>query len=382
MKIVIAPDSFKESLNAAEAAAAMQRGMMQVFPNAEYVCVPMADGGEGTAAILVQALAGEWVEVAVEGPLGERVSARYGVLPNGIAVMEMAQAAGLQLLPAHQRNPLLTSTYGVGQMIIDALSRGIRQLILGIGGSATNDGGAGMLQALGFRLIDAQGRPLGRGGAALVDLADIEHSDVVSTLAECQIDVLCDVTNPLCGSQGASAVYAPQKGADAAMVLQLDAALAHFAEVATQRGYPACRHQAGSGAAGGLGFGLMAFCGATLQPGVDKIIQMLGFAEHIRGAAWVLTGEGRMDGQTLMGKVPTGVLKVAQAHDVPVIAIVGCLGENIDALNQSSFTAILPTLAAPSSLAHILADAAANVERTSTQVAALLALGMCQQPSH
>ena len=376
MKIVIAPDSFKESLTAAEAAAAMQRGFAQVFPDAEYVMVPMADGGEGTSDALVQALHGDWVNITVEGPLGEVVQARYGYLNEDTAVIEMAAAAGLDKLTPEQRNPMLTSTYGVGQMMADALARGVRHIILGIGGSATNDGGAGMAQALGFRLLDKQGQQLAQGGAALAQLVAVESHHVLPALANCRIEVACDVTNPLCGAQGASAVYAPQKGADAAMAAQLDAALTHFADVLAAHGYADCRDKVGSGAAGGLGFGLMALCAAELKSGVDIVINEVRLADKIRGADWVLTGEGRMDGQTAFGKVPAGVLKVAQAEGVPVIGLVGCLGEDVEGINHLGFAAVLPTLSRPDSLPKILANGANEVERTAVQVASLLALGL------
>ena len=375
MKIVIAPDSFKESLTAAQAAAAIRRGFAQVWPQADYVCVPMADGGEGTAAALVAACGGQWAEATVDDPLGRSVNARYGVLPDGSAVMEMAEASGLHLLAPSERNPLYTSSYGTGQLLAAALARGARQIILGIGGSATNDGGAGMAQSLGIRLLDAQGQDLPRGGGALAQLARIDTSGSLPALAAAHIRVACDVTNPLTGTHGASAVFGPQKGATPAMVAQLDAALSHFADVLATAGLPDVRQQAGSGAAGGLGFGLRAFLAAELQPGIEHIMAATALSDKIAGADLVITGEGRMDGQTAFGKVPLGVLRAAQQHGVPVIALAGSVGSDVHTLYAHGFSAIFPTVAAAAPLAEVLAAAEANLERTARQVAAVWQLG-------
>lgn len=375
MKIVIAPDSFKESLSARQAAEAMRRGFAAVLPQAEYVCVPMADGGEGTVAAVVAAGGGEWVSVRVDGPLGGAVTARYGLLPDGTAVMEMAEASGLHLVPPAERNPLLASTYGTGQMMADALRRGVRRIMLGIGGSATNDGGAGMLQALGFRLLDQNGAELPRGGAALADLSAIDCSAVLPELAGCTVVAACDVDNPLCGDLGASAVFGPQKGADAAQVRQLDAALAHYADVLAAHGLPDCRGEAGSGAAGGLGFGLRAVLGAELRRGVDWVVAATGLAEQLVGADLVLTGEGRMDGQTAFGKVPLGVLAAAQVQGVPVIALAGSVGADVAALAACGFCAVFPSVARAADLAEVLAEAEMQLERTAREVAAVWRLG-------
>lgn len=375
MKIVIAPDSFKESLSAKQAAEAIRRGFAAVFPQAAYVCVPMADGGEGTAAAVVASAGGEWVSVAVDGPLGAAVTARYGLLPDGTAVMEMAEASGLHLVPPAERNPLLTSTYGTGQMMADALRRGVRRIMLGIGGSATNDGGAGMLQALGFRLLDQSGAELPRGGAALAGLAAIDCSAALPELADCRIVAACDVDNPLCGDLGASAVFGPQKGADAAQVRRLDAALAHYADVLAASGLPDCRAEAGSGAAGGLGFGLRTVLAAELRRGVDWMVAATGLAEQLAGADLVITGEGRMDGQTAFGKVPLGVLAAAQAQGVPVIALAGSVGPDVGELAAHGFCAVFPSVARAADLAEVLAEAEAQLERTAREVAAVWRLG-------
>ncbi len=371
MKIVIAPDSFKESLTAPQAATAIRRGFAEVFPEADYVCVPMADGGEGTTEALVAARDGRWVETVVQDPLGQPVSARYGLLPDGTAVMEMAAASGLHWVAPHERNPLLTSSYGTGQMMADALSRGVRHILLGIGGSATNDGGAGMAQALGIRLLDQEGRPLPPGGGALSRLAAVDDSGRLPQLADCRITVACDVNNPLCGSQGASAVFGPQKGATPDQVAQLDQALAHYADVLHAHGLPDCRDEAGSGAAGGLGFGLRALLGAQLQRGVDWVLAASDLAARLEGADLVITGEGRMDGQTAFGKVPLGVLQLARERGIPVIGLAGSIGEGVDDLLAQGFTAILPTVPRAATLAEVLAEAESNLSRTARQVAAL-----------
>ena len=340
MKIVIALDSFKESLTAAAACDAVARGFRAVLPQAAYHCVPMADGGEGTTAALVAARGGEWREVLVQGPLARPVTARYGRLPDGSAVMEMAEAAGLHLLAPAERNPRLTSTFGVGEMLRHALADGARHIILGIGGSATNDGGAGMLQALGVRLLDEKGSELPRGGAALSRLARADFSALLPDLRDCTLQVACDVNNPLCGERGASAIFGPQKGADAATVAELDAALAHYA-----------------------------------ASGISLVMQAAGLAEALRDADLVITGEGRIDGQTRLGKVPFGVLQLAQTQGVPVIALAGVLGAGAEILTDDGFTAIFPSIAALAPLADTLAQGAANLERTARQIAAVWQLG-------
>ena len=376
MKIVFAPDSFKESLTAAEAAAAMQRGFAKVFPQAEYICMPMADGGEGTADALVNALNGEWISAEVHDPLGRPISARYGLLPGGRAVIEMAEAAGLHLVAADERNPLHTSTFGVGQLILDALSRGCRHIILGLGGSATNDAGAGMLQALGFKLLDQNGHTLPVGGAALAGLSAVNDEAVPAALRECHFEVACDVTNPLCGAQGASAIFGPQKGATPQMVAALDTALSHYADIIAAHGFVDSRDQAGSGAAGGMGFTLRSVLNAQLLPGIEMVMAETDLNACLKGADLVVTGEGRMDGQTAFGKVPSGVLKAAQAQNIAVIGIAGSVGGDAAALKALGFKAVFPTIAAPASLTDILASAAHNVERTAEHVAEVLQLGM------
>lgn len=372
MKIIIAADSFKESLSAPQACAAIQRGFQTIVPMADYLTIPMADGGEGTAAALVSACGGEWVQVRVSDPLGRQVLAKYGILPNGTAVMEMAEAAGLHLLTPAERNPMKTSTYGVGEMIADALSRGVQRIILGIGGSATNDGGAGMAQALGFRLLDKTGRDLPRGGAALRYLAAVDSSGSLKTLQDCTIVAACDVVNPLCGETGASAVFGKQKGANIQMIRELDGALSNFADILA-RGGTDFRDEAGSGAAGGLGFGLRTLLGAQLRSGIEIVLEATDLSNKMAGADLVITGEGCMDGQTAFGKVPMGVLEVAKAHGVPVVGIAGSVLD-VETLYGMGFAAVFPSIDRVASLPDILANAEENVARTARNVAAMWAL--------
>ena len=374
MNILIALDSFKESLSAADACAAVARGFRAIDPKADCHCLPMADGGEGTTAALVAARGGDWQTVTVQDPLGRPVTARYGRLPDGSAVMEMAEAAGLHYLAPGERNPRITSTYGVGEMLRHALDGGCTHIILGIGGSATNDGGAGMLQALGVRLLDADGGELPPGGAALARLARADFSGLHPALANTTLEIACDVTNPLCGANGASAIFGPQKGADAATVAVLDAALAHYAAVLSASGLPDCREQPGAGAAGGLGYAL-ALLGARLTSGIDLVMQAAGVDAALANADLVITGEGRIDGQTRLGKVPLGVLRRAQKHNVPVIALAGVLGAGAETLTDAGFAAIFPSIAALAPLEETLAKGGENLERTARQIAAVLALG-------
>lgn len=375
LRIVLAPDSFKESLDAKQVCEALEAGFRRVLPDAEYVHVPMADGGEGTVQSLVDATGGEVRTATVTGPLGQPVEASYGVLGDGrTVVLEMAAASGLGLVPPERRDPRAATTRGVGELLLAALDAGARHVVLGVGGSATNDGGAGMAQALGHRLLDASGAELPPGGAALARLDRIESDGVDPRLAGLVVEVACDVTNPLCGPEGASAVYGPQKGADPEAVQELDAALAHFAEVVRRDLGRDVAEVPGAGAAGGLGAGLLAFSGAELRRGVQIVIEQARLAEHVEGAALVVTGEGRMDGQTRFGKTPQGVADVARAAGVPVVGIAGGLGEGAELLLDEGFTAILPVVDRPAPLDEVLASARPNLERTARQVAALLAL--------
>jgi glycerate kinase len=324
MKIIIAPQSFKGSLSAREVAVAMANGIRRVLSDVTLVLLPMADGGEGTVDALVSATGGRLINSEVTGPLGEKVVATWGILSNGTtAVIEMAAASGLTLVPPEMLNPMVATTYGTGELIQAALDAGCRRLIIGVGGSATNDGGAGMAQALGARLLDTEGSELPRGGAALVHLKRIDISGLDARLKECEVTVVCDVTNPLYGEHGASWVYGPQKGATKDMCRQLDRALTNYAVVVKRDLGIDISNVPGGGAAGGLGAGLVAFLGAELKPGIDVISEATGLSEHLKGASLVLTGEGRLDAQTVFGKTVAGVASRAKAAGVPVVAITG-----------------------------------------------------------
>ncbi|WEN40522.1 Glycerate 2-kinase [Thauera sp. GDN1] len=379
MKIVIAPDSYKESLSALEVAQAVASGFRQVFPDAEYVLVPVADGGEGTVDAMVAATGGRREAVAVSGPLGARVEAFYGLTGDGeTAVIEMAAASGLALVPAAQRNPLRTSSRGTGELIRAALDAGARRFILGIGGSATNDGGAGMVQALGARLLDAEGRELDGSGGDLARLDRIDVSALDARLAECRIEVACDVDNPLTGPRGASAVFGPQKGATPEMVQVLDANLARLARIVERDLGVAVDQVPGAGAAGGMGAAMLAFFGATLKPGIEIVTAAVDLDTHVRDADLVITGEGRIDFQTVHGKTPIGVARVARRHGKPVIGIAGSLGANVGVVHEHGIDAVFSVLSRPCTLDEALGDAAANVALTARNVAAVLRMGMAR----
>ena len=302
MKIVIAPDSFKESLTALEVANAIETGFKQIFPNAEYVKLPMADGGEGTVQSLVDATQGRLIETEVTAPLGNQVKSFFGLSGDGkTAIIEMAAASGLHLVPMDKRNPCQTTSFGAGELIKKALDLGVQHIIFGIGGSATNDGGAGMLQALGLRLLDKNGQSIGFGGAALSNLAEIQMTDLDPRLQHVQIEVACDVNNPLCGERGASAIFGPQKGATPEMVKELDAALTHFAKIAERDCGKQIKEQPGAGAAGGMGGGLLLLPNVQLKAGVQIVLDNLKLAEQVKEADLVITGEGRMDAQSILG---------------------------------------------------------------------------------
>ena len=380
MKIVIAPDSFKESLTAMEVANEIERGFRTVLPNAEYIKVPVADGGEGTVQSMVDATQGSIVNLHVTGPLGNKVNAFYGILGAAYqggkktAVIEMAAASGLHLAAECDRNPLITTSYGTGELIVDALNRGIEHIIIGLGGSATNDGGAGMAQAIGAHLLDTEGRTIAVGGAALAQLANIDLSDLHPLIKECSFEVACDVNNPLCGAKGASAIFGPQKGATPAMVAQLDAALSHYADVITQTGIDDNRNYPGVGAAGGMGLGVMAFLNAQLKPGIDIVMHTVNLADAVKGADLVITGEGRLDSQTLHGKTPMGVAGVAKAQNIKVIAIAGCVSDDANILLKHGIDALFSITPRALPLAEVLASAKHNLYSTAKNIAALYAL--------
>lgn len=374
MKIVICPDSFKESLPASAAAQAIAEGVREVWPDADCVCLPLADGGEGTLDALVSATGGQLLTRWVQGPLGAPVNARFAVLGDGkTALIEMAEAAGLPLLSPAQRDPLRTSTYGVGELMAAALDLGVTRILLGLGGSATQDGGAGMLQALGARLLDAQGQPLPPGGAALGQLAQLHLDGLDPRLARVTVEVACDVDHPLCGPRGSSAVFAPQKGADAAGVALLDAALAHWGAQLAQATGRQVAELPGAGAAGGMGAAALAVFAARLRPGIDWVMDALDFNAALHGADWVISGEGRADGQSAGGKVISGVARRAQAAGVPLLVLAGSLGDGYQALYPLGVRAILPIVPGPVSLAQALDGAAENLRRTARMAAAVWA---------
>jgi len=361
LKIVIAPQSFKGSLSAVEVAQAMALGIKRVLPDAETVAVPMADGGEGTVEALVDATCGQIITTDVTGPLGESITAKWGIMGDGdTGIIESAAASGLPLVPPGKLNPLITTTYGTGELIKAALNAGCRELIVGIGGTATNDGGAGMAQALGVRLLDNRGKELPWGGAALARLDRVDVSGLDHRLAECQVVAACDVTNPLCGEFGASLVYGPQKGASAEMCRRLDAALAHYAGVIKADLDIEVMDLPGAGAAGGLGAGLVAFLGAELLPGTDIVIEAVGLVGHLEDASLVFTGEGRIDGQTLFGKTVSGVVAKAKALRIPTVAIVGEVAGGSD-VYRSGIDAVLSIAPGPISLERSVADAASLI---------------------
>ncbi|GBQ19022.1 glycerate kinase [Gluconacetobacter sacchari DSM 12717] len=375
MKVVIVCDSFKESLSALQVADAIEEGFREIYPRAAYVKLPAADGGEGTAEALVLATGGRMLTREVTGPLGEPVMAAFGILGDGrTAVVEMAAAAGLMLVPRDRRDPLAATTYGVGQLILAALDEGCRHVILGLGGSATNDGGAGMAQALGVSLRDRDGVELPFGGGGLARLARIDRSRLDARLADCRVEVACDVDNPLTGPSGASAVFGPQKGATPDMVRLLDDGLAVYARQVAAAVGRAIDTVPGAGAAGGLGGGALAFLDATLRPGVEIVMEALGLDAILSDADLVITGEGRIDGQTVHGKAPIGVARVARRHGRPVIGIAGSLGQDAARVHAHGIDAVFSVVNRPCTLEDALAEAAANVRVTARNVAAATAL--------
>ena len=368
MRVVIAPDKFKGSLTALEAAEAMARGLSRVDPCAEIDRVPMADGGEGTVAALVAATGGSYRTVTVTGPLGELVAASFGLLGDGrTAVLEMASASGLWLVPPTLRDPLRATTRGTGQLLLAALEAGARRVIVGIGGSATNDGGAGLGQALGFRLLDTHGRELEPGGGELDRLARIERTDQVAVLGSATIAVACDVSNPLCGPRGASAVYGPQKGATPEMVARLDRNLGHFADIVARDLDVAVRDIPGSGAAGGLGGGLVAFAGGRLEGGVNLVIEAVNLRERLHAADLCLTGEGALDGQSAFGKTAVGVARLAHSLGCPTLAIAGSIGPGAEAVLEQGVDAYFSICPGPVHIDEAIERASELLENATAQ---------------
>ncbi|CAQ87845.1 glycerate kinase [Escherichia fergusonii] len=376
MKIVIAPDSYKESLNAFAVATAIEQGFREIWPDADYVKLPVADGGEGTVEAMVEATSGHIVHVDVTGPLGQQVSAFYGLSGDErTAFIEMAAASGLELVPVNKRNPLITTSWGTGELIRHALDAGVEHIIIGIGGSATNDGGAGMVQALGAKLLDAQGQQIAQGGAALELLAKIDISQLDPRLASCRIEVACDVTNPLTGEEGASVIFGPQKGATPKMIARLDNALSHYAQIIASDLGLEVSELAGGGAAGGMGVALYAFCGAQLRRGIEIVTDALNLDECVADADLVITGEGRIDSQTIHGKVPVGVAKIAKRYHKPVIGIAGSLTADVGVVHQHGLDAVFSVIYSVCSLDDALENAAENVRLTARNIAATIKIG-------
>jgi glycerate kinase len=376
MRILIAPQSLKGSLTAAEAGSSIAQGVRAVYPNAEIEIVPIADGGEGTVQALVDATHGKMVQQTVTGPLGKPVPAFFGLMSDGsTAAIEMASCAGLPLVPLDQRDPRITTTYGVGELILAALNYGSRHFIIGIGGSATNDGGAGMAQALGARLLNRQGTEIARGGAVLTTLAHISTLTMDTRLQECTLEIACDVTNPLCGPTGASAVYGPQKGATPAIVHELDNALDHYAQIIKDDLGVSVREIPGAGAAGGLGAGLIAFLHATLRPGAQIVFEALHLEERIRKVDLVITAEGQIDEQTAYGKSVGSVAEIAKRYEIPLLALAGSLGDNYQLVYKLGVDAVAALPSGPMTLAFAMENAAQLISGAAERACRLIQVG-------
>lgn len=367
MKVVIAIDSLKGSLSSMEAGMAIKDGILAAKPDAEVIVKPLADGGEGTTDALIEGMNGERIDLTVTGPMHTPVDAYYGYLKDtNTAVMEMASAAGITLVPDSEKNPILATSYGVGEMINDAIQRGCRNFIIGIGGSVTNDGGIGMLKALGVRFLDENGEDAGEGGQALAKVARIDVSGMNPLLKECHIQVACDVNNPLCGENGSTYVYGPQKGVTEDMKKTLDEAMAHFARVTSETLENDYMNTPGAGAAGGLGYAFLAYTGAALTPGIELILDAVGLEEELSGADVVVTGEGRLDFQTAMGKAPVGVARLAKKYNAKVIAFAGSVTKEATACNKEGIDAFFPILRGVCTLAEAMDPVAARNNMTAT----------------
>ena len=374
MKILIASDSFKGSATTMEVADRIEKGLIRIIPELEVLKLPMADGGEGTVETLVYGMDGKFVYEEVTGPLGDRVQAKYGIIQDQIAIIEMAEASGLVLVEEERRNPSLTSTYGTGELILSALQRGYGKIYVGIGGSATNDGGVGMARALGYRFLDRDGNEIPEGGGGLDGLKRIDRSNVTPLLEGAQITVMCDVENPLYGPDGAAYVYGPQKGADPQMVKLLDRNLRHLADILKEDMDVDIGDVPGAGAAGGLGGGLMAFCGADLRPGIEMVLDILEFDGLLKDVDLVITGEGRIDGQSSKGKVPAGVAKRARKLNKPLVAMAGGVGEGTEILHTMGIDLILPIVDRPMGLLDAMEGVGILLEKTGERLGRIIRL--------
>jgi glycerate 2-kinase len=379
IKIVIAPDSFKESLSATAVASAIEIGIKQVLPQAQTICIPMADGGEGTLDAVLHAASGERHTILVADALGRPRQAQWGLLACRTAVIEMASAAGLEHIEKSQRNPLIADTEGVGHLIRAALDAGAKRIVLTAGGSATNDAGSGMLRTLGLRMLDSHGRPLSPGGQSLSALAHIDATTLDPRLQSVEIIIATDVRNPLCGANGASAIFGPQKGATAEMVKSLDAALAHFADLTAKHTTHDLRDAPGAGAAGGLGFAALAWLDARMRPGVEVVAELVGLEMAIADAELVITGEGRMDAQTLHGKTPWGVMQIARKHHIQVVALAGSLGQGYQSLYEHGLCAAFSIVEGPTTLESACQHAA---ELLTERTVDIMRLWLQSPPAH
>lgn len=373
MKIIIAPDSYKESLTAMQVANAIEAGFKQMLPDAQYIKLPMADGGEGTVQSLVDASNGSIETCMVSAPLGEQVEAFYGLMGDQkTAIIEMAAASGLHLVKPELRNPLQTTSYGTGELIKAVLDKGFEHIIIGIGGSATNDAGIGMAQALGVKMLNKEGLEIGFGGGKIADLVTIDTTNMDPRLTKIKLEIACDVNSPLCGPKGASAVFGPQKGATAEMVKELDDNLAHYASLLKKQLNKDIKNSAGAGAAGGMGATLLALFNASLRPGIDIVMDAVNLDKIISDADLVITGEGRIDSQTVHGKTPVGVARIAKKYNLPVIGIAGCLSDDCEVVYDHGINSVFSAVPAAMSLDEALTNAAFNVEKTACNIAALL----------
>lgn len=374
MKIVIAIDSFKGSLTSRMSGLAAADGIKKVFPDAEIIVRPVADGGEGTVDALIEGLGGERQIASVTNPVEEKVDAEYGIIDNNTAIIEMSAAAGIALVSDDEKNPLNTTTFGVGELILDAIKKGCRNFIIGIGGSATNDGGVGMLQALGFEFLDDSGNQISFGAKGLKDLSVINCDRVLPKLRECIFNIACDVTNPLCGDNGCSAVYGPQKGADANMIKDMDKWLLRYAELTKTVNENVDKDFPGAGAAGGMGFAFLSYLNGKLMNGIDLVLTETKLEDYIKDADIVITGEGRLDSQTVMGKAPVGVARIAKKYNIPVIAFSGCVTDDATVCNNHGIDAFFPVLRTVCTLDEALNidNAYKNMSNTAEQVFRLI----------
>ncbi|HEX3029066.1 MAG TPA: glycerate kinase [Clostridia bacterium] len=376
MQIIVAPDSFKGSISAVEAANSIEKGIKKVFDEVRVVKIPIADGGEGTVDAIVMGSNGSYKQVLVTDPLGERVQAKYGLLPDGCAVIEMAEASGITLVPREKLNPMEATTYGTGELVKAALDEGVKRIIMGIGGSATNDGGMGFAQALGVVFRDKEGNALGLGAKYLDAIHTIDLSGIDKRIKETEFIVACDVTNTLCGKKGASAVYGPQKGATPEMVQKLDNDLRHYAEIIKSQLGKDILNFEGSGAAGGLGAGLLVFCNAILKSGIKTVLEAVHIDRYLKDTQLIITGEGKIDGQSIYGKVPVGIAEAAKPYNIPVIALVGAIGEKASSVYEYGVDSIMSLVDRPMTLEEAMDNGKELLEHAAERMMRIIKAGM------